>query len=401
MWSHQSRRLADCLSIADLRALAQRRLPRALFDYLDGGAEDEVTLRRNRKAFDEHALLPSCLVDVTKVTTATRLLGRNLEWPVLCAPTGASRLYHPEGELAAARACARAGAYYALSTMATCSIEALGAATQGPKMFQLYLFKDRGITRELIARCKSAGFDALCLTVDAPARGKRERELRSGMGVPLRLNWASLTSICAHPVRLLAQVAKGPLMMPNFSSYSGSDGLIANTRFIGSQLDSSVTWRDLESLIGDWQGPFAVKGVMRAEDARRARECGATAVIVSNHGGRQLDGAAAPIEALPAIAAAVGDSMEVVLDGGIRRGSDILKALALGARACSIGRPYLYGLAAAGEAGVEHALRTLREELVLSMKLCGRTQIESVRSDLLLNGPAPIAACSSNQRASR
>jgi L-lactate dehydrogenase (cytochrome) len=375
--------LQECLSIADLRSLARRRLPTPLFEYLDGGAEDERALRCNAAAFRDYTLLPNALIDVTAVSTATRVLGRDLQWPLLCSPTGASRLYHPDGEIAVARACAQAGIYYALSTMATCSIEDVAAATRAPKLFQLYLFKDRGITRELIARCKAAGFDALCLTVDSPARGKRERELRSGMGVPLQLSLASLLSVAAHPVRLLAQLRKGPLRMPNFAKYCGSDDLVASTRFIGAQLDQSVTWKDLETLTALWDGHFAIKGLLRADDALRAREHGATAIIISNHGGRQLDAASAPLDVLPRIRDVVQGTMELILDGGIRRGSDIVKALALGATACAIGRPYLYGLGAAGQLGVERALQILREELVLTLKLCGRPSIQQLSSDLI------------------
>ncbi len=374
----RSRRLDRCHSIADLRGLASRCLPPAVFDYLDGGAETETTARRNVAAFDEVGLLPRALVDVSRVATATTLFGQKLDWPVMCSPTGASRLYHPAGEIAVARAAQRSGILYSLSTMATTSLEDVAAASNGPKLFQLCVFKDRGITRELVERCRQAGFDALCITVDAAVRGKRERELRAGMGVPMNLSLASMAGMLMRPAWLAGSLRRGGLSMPNFARHAGSARLAAQTRFIASELDAAVTWRDVAELIELWDGPFAIKGVLSVDDARRAVDVGATALMVSNHGGRQLDGAAAAFEALPAIAEAVGDELEVILDGGIRRGVHILKALALGARACSIGRAYLFGLSAAGEAGVGHALSILRSEFVRSMQLCGLADLQSI-----------------------
>ncbi len=358
--------------------MAARRLPSALFDYLDGGAETEVTARRNIAAFDDVGLIPRSLVDVSQVSTAATILGQRLDWPVLCSPTGASRLYHPAGEIAVARAAERAGIFYGLSTMATTSLEDVAAASTGPKLFQLCVFKDRGITRELVERCRRAGFHALCITVDAAVRGKRERELRAGMGVPMNLSLASMAGMLMRPAWLTGNLLGGGLSMPNFSRHAGSAKLPAQTRFIASELDATVTWQDVSELIDLWNGPFAIKGIMSAEDARRAADVGATAVMVSNHGGRQLDGAAAAFEALPAIAEAVGDTLEVILDGGIRRGVHVIKALARGAKACSVGRAYLFGLSAAGEAGVGRALAILQSEFVRSMQLCGLADLDSI-----------------------
>jgi L-lactate dehydrogenase (cytochrome) len=374
-----SGRLDSCHSIDDLRRLAARRLPRALFDYLDGGAETEETARRNIAAFDDMGLLPRSLVDVSRVSTATSILGQSVAWPLLCSPTGASRLYHRAGEVAVARAAEQAGLFYSLSTMATTSLEDVAAASTGPKLFQLCIFRDRGITRELVERCRQAGFHALCITVDAAVRGKRERELRAGMGVPMNLSLSSLAGMLMRPAWLAGNLRGGGLSMPNFASHAGSAELPAQTRFIASELDASVTWQDVGELIELWKGPFAIKGIMSAEDARRAADIGATAVMVSNHGGRQLDGAAAAFEALPAIADAVGDRLEVILDGGIRRGVHVVKALARGAKACSVGRAYLFGLSAAGEAGVGRALAILQSEFVRSMQLCGFADLESIR----------------------
>lgn len=371
-------RLRDCHSIHDLRELARRRLPGPIFHYLDGGAEDEFTARNNTSAFDEVKLLPRCLVDVSSVNTATRVLGQDVQWPLICSPTGASRFYHLDGELAVARAAAKAGVIYGLSVAATHSLEAVAAASGGPAMFQVLMFKDRDLTRELIQRCKRAGYRALCLTVDAAARGKRERELRSGMGVPLNMSFATLCGFALHPGWFVGQARGGPLSMPHLASRANGNGLVAHSRFLGEQLDPSVSWSDVREMIELWGGPFAIKGILHPDDARRAADAGATAVIVSNHGGRQLDGAAAPIEVLPQIVEAVGDRMEVIVDGGIRRGVHILKALAYGATACSIGRPYLFGLAAGGEEGVEKALHILRTELVSAMQLSGCTDINSI-----------------------
>ncbi len=381
--------LDRCLSIADLRTLAMRRLPRPLFDYLEGGAETEATARRNLEAFDDFRLVPNCLVDVANVDTSGRLLGQDLPWPVICSPTGASRFYHPDGELAVARAAAATGTLYSLSTMSTHSLEAVAQASSGPTMFQLYVFKDRAVTRGLIERCRDAGYNALCLTVDAAVRGKRERELRSGMGVPLNLSFGAAAAFARYPAWLLRQAMRGRLSMPNFAKESGSHRLGDQTRFVGTQLDPSVTWRDIGAFAAQWGGAFAIKGIMSPGDARRAVEAGAGTLIISNHGGRQLDGAASPLDVLMEIREAVGENVELILDGGIRRGVHILKAMALGANACSVGRPYLYGLAAGGEAGVRKSLDVLRSEFVTAMRLTGCMDVRAISAQLLPLREAP------------
>jgi L-lactate dehydrogenase (cytochrome) len=380
---HVPHRIEKCHSIADLRLLAQRRLPDPIFNYLDGGAEEELTLRRNTSAFDADRLLPNILIDVTTVRTATRVLGQNIAWPVFCAPAGSQRFYHEEGELAAARAADKAGTIYSVATMSSHSIEHIAQATPGPKMFQLFIFKDRGITRELIERCKHAGYKALCLTVDVTVRGKRERELRSGMGVPMKFTAASVASFAMRPLWLLGRLRKGPFCMPTFTERVGSNDIVAQTQFFGKQLDPAVQWKHVGEVIEQWGGPFAIKGILSVGDARRAIEVGASAVMLSNHGGRQLDHAAAPFEVLPAVADAVGGKIEIIVDGGIRRGVHVLKALARGATACSVGRPYLFGLGAGGEVGVARALDILRSELVRAMQLAGVTDSRSVDSQLL------------------
>jgi len=371
--------LKDCHSIDALRELSRKRLPGPIFHFMDGGAEAEVSLARNTAAFEDTRFVPQCLVDVTSIKTATRILGLELEWPVFCGPTGVSRFFHPEGEFAVVRAASKANTVFALSTNSTASLEAVAAAGNCPKLFQLYMFKDHGIGRELILRAKAAGYRALCLAVDVPVVGKRERDLRTGFGVPMRPSWDLLAGFAEHPFWLFGQILKGRVAIPHLEPWAKSRSLVAHTRFIASQLDASATWQDVSEIISLWNGPVVLKGIMRVDDARMAAAVGAAGVIVSNHGGRQLDGCAAPIDVLPHIVGAVGDKLDVILDGGVRRGTHILKALALGAKACSIGRPYLYGLAAGGEAGVSRALEILRTEFVRAMQLVGCTDVNDAR----------------------
>ena len=392
MWK-KPRTLNDCHNIADLRELSKRRLPAPFYHFLEGAAETEYTANRNTSAFDDISLIPRCLVDVSFVDTSTTVLGQDIEWPVICAPTGASRFFHPEGELAVARAARGAGTLYSQSIMSTYSIEAVAAASSGPKMFQLYIFRDRDFTRKMIERCKQSGFDALCLTVDTAVPGNRERDLRTGLGVPPKFTLANITAYARRPGWLAGLLRKGPLSMPNVASQAGSDDFVAHARFFAEQLDPSVRWKDVTEMIGFWDGPFAIKGILSVADARRAVDVGASAIIVSNHGGRQLDGSAATIEVLPDIISAVGHQIEVILDGGIRRGTHVLKALACGAKACSIGRPYLYGLAAGGEAGVTKALHILRTEIERAMTLSGCTNVRDLDEHFVARKPhiAPAA----------
>jgi L-lactate dehydrogenase (cytochrome) len=377
------RSVDDCHNILDLRELARLRLPSPLFHFVDGAAETEVTAERNTSAFDEERLIPRYLVDVTSVRTSTRVLGQDIEWPVFCSPTGGSRFFHSDGELAVARAAANAGTFYSLSINSTYRLEEVAAACRGPKLFQLYIFRDRDITQEMMERCKKAGYEALCLAVDVPVVGKRERDLRTGFGIPIKPSMRLLGSFALRPRWLLERMRSEPVSLPNFADRAGSNSLAAQMKYIGEQLDPSVTWKDVREMTDLWGGAFAIKGLMCTDDARRAVDVGATAVIVSNHGGRQLDGAAAPIEVLPEIARAVGDQIDVILDGGIRRGVHVLKALARGAKACSIGRPYLFALAAGGEEGVTKALNILRTELIRAMKLSGCVDVKNIDRDLV------------------
>lgn len=367
-------RLRRCHSIADLRAIAERRLPRPIFDCLEGGADDEVTMARNRAGFERYDLVPRVLVDVTDVDLSTTVQGQRIGWPVMLSPTGLTRLFHPEGEVAAARAAADAETIYTLSAASSTSIEEVARASAGPKWFQIYVWRDRRILADFIQRCRAAGYQALCLTVDASVFGQRERDLRNGLMLPPRPTLRTLIDVlrkpswCYHllvnPTVALANIGSGCALPEDASVYS----LAA---LDDQQFDPSVTWDDVAWMIAKWGGPFVIKGILCAQDAARAVSVGASAIVVSNHGGRQLDHAPSTLEVLPEIVAAVDSRAEVLIDGGIRRGTDVIKALALGARACMIGRPYVYGVAAGGQAGAARALQLLRDEVERAAKLLG------------------------------
>lgn len=377
--------LHRCHNVEDFRRRARARLPAPLFHYIDGGADDEHSLRNNTAAFDRHQLVPRILQDVTRTDLRTRVLGCDVALPLLLAPTGMSRFFHYQGELAVARAAAAAGTLYSLSTVSTTTIEDVAQATPGPKLFQLYVLRDPAINDELIDRCKAAGFTALCLTVDTVVQGNRERDLRTGMTVPPALTAHSFASFLARPRWCWRFLTSPRLQMANVAHRiaEGSSQVSSLASYINGQFDRALNWAAAERIRARWPGPFAIKGVLCAADARRAADIGASAVIVSNHGGRQLDGVPAPIEVIAEIADAVGDRVEIILDGGVRRGTHVLRALARGATACMMGRPYLYGLAAGGQDGVERVLELLRAELERDMILCGRPRIADIDSSLL------------------
>lgn len=366
-------KISNCNNTADFRALARKRLPAPLFHYIDGGADDEVTLRRNVDAFDQVRLIPDVLADLGEMDLSVNVLGQQLEWPVFLSPTGMSRLFHHDGERAACRAAEKFGTMYSLSTVSTVSIEEIGSLTSGPKCFQIYIHKDRGLTREFIERCKAASFSALCLTVDTLVAGNRERDLVTGMIMPPRFNTSSMLSFMLHPGWAWHYLTTEKFQLANVADRisDGTGTLTSVIDYINSQFDRTITWSDAEKLVQAWGGPFAIKGIMSVEDARRAADIGASAVMISNHGGRQLDGSTAPFDQLGAIVDAVGDRIEVILDGGVRRGTHVLKALSMGAKACMTGRGYLYALAAGGQPGVERALQRLRAEVERDMILMG------------------------------
>lgn len=378
-------RLKQCHCISDLRILAKQKLPRVMFDYMDGGAEDEVTLQRNREGFNRYQLIPETLVDVSSIDLSTTVQNSDIDLPLIFSPTGGTRFFHHQGEMAVAPVAESMKTIFTLSTMATTSIETIAATTSGTKWFQVYVWKDRNLVGEFIQRCKDNNYQALCLTVDSSTSGKRERDLRNGMVVPPRFTLSSLLDMGLHPAWWSRLLTSPPITFANMvdKAGQGENSTSALGQYVTEQLDPSVTWNDLAWMIKQWGGPFLIKGILSPDDARRAVDIGASGVIVSNHGGRQLDHAAAPVDMLPEIVEAVGTSIEIILDGGIRRGSDIIKALALGANACMIGRPFLYGLAAGGQPGVEHALEILKSELIRSMQLLGCTDVKKLNRKYL------------------
>jgi len=370
--------LARCNNIADLRRMAQQRLPAPMFHYIDGGSDDEWSLRRNTTAFDDYELLPNHLRDISTIDLGTTLLGQKLAWPVFLAPTGMSRLFHHEAEPAVARAAQKFGTFYTLSTMGTTRIEDIAAQGAGPWMFQIYILKDRALTAEFVERCKAAKYQALCLTVDTALAGNRERDRVTGMVMPPRFSLKSFASFASHP-RWAFHLLKNPdFQLANVVHRVGNLNTVSLIDYVNSQFDRTVNWDDVAWLVEQWGGPFVLKGIQSPADAKRAVEVGASAIMISNHGGRQLDAAPAPVDCIGAIREAVGDRLELIVDGGIRRGTHVLKALALGANAVSIGRPYLYGLASGGQAGVERALGLLRSELERSAALLGCRSIADI-----------------------
>jgi L-lactate dehydrogenase (cytochrome) len=373
-------RTAKAYNIADLRKMAKRRLPKVIFDYLDGGADDETTLRNNRSAFDRYQLIARTLVDVSNLSTSTTVLGEEISLPVILSSTGANRLFHTDGELAAARAASKAGTIFATASSAMTSLEDVAQAATGPNWFQLYVWKDRGVLHEHMRRCKEAGYRTLILTVDCQTAGNRERDLYNQFTFPLRLTPRRILDGILHPAWAWSYLTSPAYRFPNIegSVITEDSEIDSVAQWFGEQLDCSFTWDDAEALISKWDGPMIIKGLASAEDAKIAADIGAAAVVVSNHGGRQLDQAVSPIDVLPSVVDAVGDRVEVLVDSGFRRGTDVIKALALGARAVLVGRSYLFGLAAGGEAGVARALELLHAEISRNMALMGLNSIADI-----------------------
>lgn len=375
-------RVSKCNNIADLRRLAKKRLPAPVFHYLDGGADDELSLRRNTSAFDDYELLPSQLSDVSSIDLRATLFGQAVDWPVMMSPTGASKLFHGAGEPAVIRAAERFGMIYSLSTLGTTTIGDAAAVADIPMMYQVYIFKDRALTAEFLELCKDAGYKAICLTVDTPVAGNRERDLVHGFSANPRSRLRQVFSFVQHPGWLARVLLRKDLEMVNLTRSAAAAQSIAGDvrRYITEQLERSLTWRDVEWLRERWDGPLVIKGVQTVEDCRRAADAGATAVMLSNHGGRQLESAPAPVDCIAAVADALRDRLEIICDGGIRRGNHIVKALALGATACSIGRGYLYGLAAGGQEGAERSLEILHSEFERTMALLGCNAVAKLGS---------------------
>jgi L-lactate dehydrogenase (cytochrome) len=381
-----ARRLARAASVADLRAIARRRLPRGVFDYIDGGAEDERTMVANAAAFAAVTFRPRVLRDVGHVDPSTTLLGRPLPLPLVLAPTGFTRIADPDGELAVARAAARAGLPYTLSTLSTRSIEEVARVSGGPKWFQVYVWRDRGLVKEMIDRAATAGYEALVITVDTAVLGRRERDVRRGFSLPPKIGLGTLADGAMHPGWTWRFLRSDPIRFANVGETMGvADGSTAVTlsEYVNTQFDPGLSWRDVEWMRSVWNGPLIIKGIQTVDDARLAAEAGVEAIALSNHGGRQLDSAPAPIDLVAPVADAVGDRLEIVCDGGVRRGSDIVKAVALGARACMAGRAYLYGLGAAGERGVDHVLGLLDADVRRTMALVGASTVSELRPELV------------------
>jgi (S)-mandelate dehydrogenase len=375
--------LAGAISIEDLRRMAKARLPQAIFDFFDGGAEDEVSLRDNRAAFERVRLLPKVLVNVAQVETQCSLFGKQASLPLAIGPTGGIGAGRPGADLALARAAKALGIPYTLATPGTASIEAI-AEIGGRRWFQLYVVRDREFREKLVARAKNAGYEALLVTVDLAVSGKRERDPRNGFVTPYRPSWRNSHDIWRKPAWLLDILRGGLPQMENFEGYKFSSTAVTDiATAVGREMDASLDWEYLKRLRDLWPGKLLIKGVERPDDAERAAALGCDGVVVSNHGGRQLDGAVATLDALPAIAGAVGRKMAVLLDGGVRRGADILKARALGAQAVLVGRATLFGVMAGGEPGARRALDILGTEYERAMKLCGVRSTAEIGPDLI------------------
>jgi L-lactate dehydrogenase (cytochrome) len=379
-----TRRLARVANVADLRQLARRRLRSGVFDYIDGGAEDERTMAENSAAFGRIGFHPRVLRGVGTVDPSTTLLGRPLPLPLVLAPTGFTRMAHPEGELAVARAADRAGLPYTLSTLGTRSIEDVAAVSAGRKWFQLYMFRDRGLVEEVVKRAAAADYEALVFTVDLAVHGRRERDVRRGFSLPPQLGLDTILEGVVHPAWTWHFVRSDPIRFANVGRNAGDGSSpVSLAEYMHEQMDPGLSWADVEWLRGIWDGPIILKGIQTVADARLAADEGVEAIALSNHGGRQVDGAPATVDLVALVVDAVGDRLEVICDGGIRRGSDIVKAVALGARACMIGRPYLYALAAAGERGVDFVLALLDADVRRTMALIGAHDVSRLDRELV------------------
>jgi L-lactate dehydrogenase (cytochrome) len=378
-------RLSDCHNVDDFRRLARQRLPWPVFDYIDGGADDELTKARNTAAYADCDLVPDVLAGVDRIDTAVTILGRRSALPLILSPTALQRIFHWQGERAVARAAEKFGLWFGISSLSTVSIEEIGAMGSGPKLFQFYYHKDRALNASMIERCKAAKFDAVALTVDTIVSGKRERCARSGFTSPPRFTVSSALSYAAKPRWALDYLLRERFSLPNLDTHvrQGTGQAVSIADYFNTMLDPAMDWQAAERIRDDWGGKFCLKGVMSVADARRAVAMGADAIMLSNHGGRQLDGARAPFDQLREIVDAVGGQIEIICDGGVRRGTHVLKALAAGADCASGGRLYLYALAAAGQAGVERAIELLRDEIERGMRLMGVSRVDQLTPDRL------------------
>lgn len=379
-------RLQHCHNYHDFRTLAQRRLPGPIFNYIDGGADDEATLRRNSASFDRFDLVPNVLRGVRDVDLSVQIMGQSIDMPVYCSPTALQRLFHHTGEFAVAAAASKFGTMFGVSSLGTASLEEIRKRHSGPQVYQFYFHKDRALNRAMMLRAKEAGVNVMMLTVDSITGGNRERDLRTGFSIPFKLNLAGISQFAAKPAWAVNYLLHERFRLPQLDGHVDmGKGAMSIGRYFTDMLDPSMTWDDVADMVAEWAGPFCLKGVMSAADARRAVDIGCTGIILSNHGGRQLDGSRTAFDQLAEILDAVGGEIDIMMDGGIQRGTHVLKALSMGAKAVGIGRYYLFPLAAAGQAGVERALGVLRNEIERGMKLMGCNKISDLsRANLRL-----------------
>ncbi len=365
--------------------MAKRRLPSPIFNYIDGAADDEVTYRRNTQAYETCDLVPNVLAGGGDADLSVTVMGQKLDMPIYCSPTALQRLFHHRGERAVAAAAAKYRTMFGVSSLGTVSIEEIAENHDAPQVYQFYFHKDRGLNKAMLERAKAAGVPVLMLTVDSIVGGNRERDLRTGFSIPFRLTLGGMASFAMKPMWGINYVTHERFRLPQIEEHTKLNGNMTSSiaGYFNDMLDPSMDWDDAEEMCKLWDGQFCLKGIMSVEDAKRAVDIGCTGIVVSNHGGRQLDGSRCPFDQLPEIVDAVGDKVDIILDSGIQRGTHVLKALSLGAKAVSGGRFYLYALAAAGQPGVERALGLMRAEIERDMKLMGRTSISQLSADNL------------------
>jgi L-lactate dehydrogenase (cytochrome) len=377
-------RLGDCHNFHDFRAMAKRRLPGPIFDYIDGAADDEVTHRRNSESFERCDLVPNVLRGVGHVDMSVNVMGQKLAMPVYCSPTALQRLFHHEGERAVAAAAAKYGTMFGVSSLGTTSLEELRKRHDTPQVYQFYFHKDRGLNRAMMQRARDAGVEVMMLTVDSITGGNRERDLRTGFSIPFKLTLAGMLQFALKPSWALNYLTHERFRLPQLDEHVDmGGGAMSISRYFTEMLDPTMSWDDVAEMVKLWSGQFCLKGVMSVDDARRAVDIGCTGIVLSNHGGRQLDGSRAAFDQLAEIVDAVGDRIDVIMDGGVQRGTHVLKALSLGAKAVGLGRYYLYPLAAAGQPGVERALGAMRTEIERGMKLMGCSSVDQLSRENL------------------
>ncbi|WP_192183791.1 alpha-hydroxy acid oxidase [Mesorhizobium amorphae] len=377
-------RLRDCHNFSDFRRMAQQRLPGPIFNYIDGAADDEVTYRRNTESFERCDLVPNVLRGVSEIDMSVTVMGQKLAMPVYCSPTALQRLFHHQGECAVAKAAAKYGTMFGVSSLGTVSLEEARKISSGPQVYQFYFHRDRGLNRAMMQRAKDIGVEVMMLTVDSITGGNRERDKRTGFAIPFKLNLSGMLQFAVKPAWAINYFTHEGFKLPQLDEHVDmGGGTMSISHYFTEMLDPSMNWDDVAEMVRLWQGPFCLKGVMSVEDARRAAEIGCSGIVLSNHGGRQLDGSRAAFDQLAEIVDAVGDRIDVIMDGGVQRGTHVLKALSLGAKAVGVGRYYLFPLAAAGQAGVERALEQMRVEIERGMKLMGCTSIEQLTRENL------------------